>query len=238
MAEDFQPLTKRARIGWTLSLMSGSLTLYLLVGWLQPGGVAPTMVSTAVDDWVPFSLWWLPMYLVMLPMSWAAPCALADRRCVKRWVVSVLLMYVVATPLWLFWPVTVPREPVEVEGYWTFMLWFLRAVDPPVNCLPSMHVAVATMAGLLIRRVDPTVGRLLLWCMPFIWYSTMALDQHWFVDGLVGMVLAVVVEGLTNRWMPVPGSALVAMDRRTHWAWLGPFLAALVGIWVYWVGWV
>lgn len=55
-------------------------------------------------------------------------------------------------------PVTVPRQSVPVTGYWTFALDILRSIDPPVNCLPSMHVAVATLAGLLIRRADGLVG--------------------------------------------------------------------------------
>ena len=96
---------------------------------------------------------------------------------------------------------------MAVTGYWTFVLDILRSVDPPVNCLPSMHVAVATLAGLLIRRADALVGNVFLVLIPFIWYSTMALDQHWFVDGLVGMVLAVTVEQVTLRWMKLPRSS-------------------------------
>lgn len=148
--------------------------------------------------------------------------------------ISVLLMYLIALPIWMFWPVTVPRNPVEVDGFWSFTLSVMRAVDPPMNCLPSMHVAVATMAGLLIRRVDPLVGTILLLVMPFIWFSTMALDQHWFVDGLMGMCIAVIVEKLTHEWMPVPTTALAVLDRRFHWAWIGPYLAVVIGVWLYW----
>jgi hypothetical protein len=71
--------------------------------------------------------------------------------------------------------------------------------------------------------------------MPFIWYSTMALDQHWFLDGLVGVVIAVAVEWTTRRLMPVPTEAMVALDRRAHWGWVGPFLAVVGGVFVYWL---
>ena len=70
--------------------------------------------------------------------------------------------------------------------------------------------------------------------MPFIWYSTMALDQHWFVDGLVGMILAFVVEQFTHRLMPRPPEACVYLDRRAHWTWIGVFGAVMGGLGVYW----
>ena len=71
--------------------------------------------------------------------------------------------------------------------------------------------------------------------IPFIWYSTMALDQHWFVDGLVGMMLAVTVELLTHRWMKIPDEAQVAMDRRAHIAWIGPYVLVLLVVGAVWL---
>ena len=235
MNDELQPISLKRRVLWTGLFMTGLMALYLGIGWLRVEDQGAVLLPMAIDDWVPFSLAWLPLYLFMLPISWAPACTFVDKRCIKRWIVSALLMYLPAIPLWLFWPVTVPREGVPVDGYWTFALSVLRAVDPPVNCLPSMHVGVATLAGLLIRRADPLAGRLLLCLMPFIWYSTMALDQHWFVDGLVGMIIAVCVEAFTHRWMKIPDSAQVALDRRCHWAWMGPYFAVLLGVWTYWL---
>ena len=235
MKGDLQPVAVWERVGLTIGLMVGLMALYLIIGWFQIEGREQYMFPSVIDDWVPFSLAWLPLYLFMLPISWAPACTFVDRRCLKRWVISAVLMYIPAIPLWIFWPVTVPREVIPIDGYWTFALSILRTVDPPVNCLPSMHVAVATLAGLLIRRADPLVGNLLLLLMPFIWYSTMALDQHWFVDGLVGMIFAVVVEHTTHRWMGIPDSAQIALRRRYHWAWIGPFIAVLMGVWAYWM---
>ena len=199
MNADIQPVKPLQRAVLTVAFMVGLMALYLLVGWLRVvvlrmEGQEAFVFPSIIDDWIPFSLAWLPLYIFMLPMSWAPACTFVDRRSLKRWVISVGLMYLVAIPIWLLMPVTVPRESVAVTGYWTFVLDILRSVDPPVNCLPSMHVAVATLAGLLIRRADALVGNVFLVLIPFIWYSTMALDQHWFVDGLVGMVLAVTVD--------------------------------------------
>jgi membrane-associated phospholipid phosphatase len=218
--------------------MVALILLYLSIGWFQPDGVPLQILPTPVDDWVPFSLLWLPIYAFMLPMSWAPACTFADKRDIRRWVVSVVTMYVPAVPLWYYWPVTVARADVPVDGYLSYCLWVLRTCDPPVNCMPSMHVAVATMAGLLIRRVDPVVGRRILLVMPLIWYSTMALDQHWFLDGLAGMVLAFVVEQATHRLMPRPPAAHVYLDRRYHWTWMGAFAAVMSGLGVYWFIWL
>ena len=98
-----------------------------------------------------------------------------------------------------------------------------------------MHVAVATLAGLVVHRVDPVVGRRILVLIPFIWYSTMALDQHWFVDGLAGVLFAWVVEQVTHRLMPRPKEARVHIDRRWHWAWMSVFFISFAGAWLYWM---
>jgi len=148
-------------------------------------------------------------------------------------------MYAVSVPVWLVWPVTVPRFPVADSGFWVFTLNLMRATDPPINCLPSMHVAVAMFAALLVRQVDRAVGGMLLAMIPLIWYATMALDQHWFVDGLAGMMLALVAVRLTRRLIPVPSCALVALPRSAHLCWLAPFGAAVGGLYGLWaLGWV
>jgi len=234
MSDDIQPVRPIKRIGITIAFTAILMSLYMVIGWFQPSTVTLHTVPTPIDDWVSFSLLWFPLYIFMLPLSWAPACTFADWRDFRRWVVSAVLLYLPAVPLWYFWPVTVPREPVPIDGYWTFGLWLLRISDPPVNCLPSMHVAVATLAGLVIRRVDPVVGRRILLLMPFIWYSTMALDQHWFVDGLVGMLFAWGVEEWTHRRMPRPVHAQAFIDRRWHWAWMSVFVVALIGTWLYW----
>lgn len=228
-----------ARVGWTVGLMGGLMALYLAVGWLRiRGGTVPAMAPTRVDEWVPFSLAWLPVYLFMLPMSWAPVCAAADKRIVRRWIVGVVLMYAVSVPVWLFWPVTVPRVPVAGGGFWVFILDLMRATDPPINCLPSMHVAVATFAALLVRQVDRAVGTTLLLTMPLIWYATMALDQHWFVDGLAGMLLALGATRTTSWIVPAPLSAMVPLPRSAHACWLAPFGAVLGGLYALWaLGW-
>ncbi len=235
MSAEPQPVSVRERAGIALGLMFGLLALYLVIGWVQLSEGAAITLPTSIDERVPFAIGWLPLYIFMLPMSWAPACAFVDRRCLMRWVISVLLMYAVAIPIWLVMPVTVPRVPLEVVDYWTYALDIMRRVDPPVNCLPSMHVAVATLAGLLIRRADRLVGYGCLALIPFIWYSTMALDQHWFVDGLVGLVLAVTVETATHRWMKIPAQAQVALDRRAHLVWIAPYVLVMAGAWVTWV---
>ncbi len=228
------------RAVWTVGLMGGLMALYLMVGWFRlQGADALSMAPTPIDGWVPFSVGWLPVYLVMLPMSWSSICAAAHRRAVYRWMVGVVLMYAVAIPIWIMWPITVPRIQSDGTGFWVFVLNLMRASDPSINCLPSMHVAVATFAGLLVRQVDRTIGTGLLMGMPLIWYATMALDQHWFVDGLAGMLLALCAERLTSRLVPVPASSLVALPRRAHAFWLMPFdvvLGGLYGLWA--IGWI
>ena len=77
------------RAVWTVGLMGGLMALYLMVGVRLQGADALSMAPTPIDGWVPFSVGWLPVYLVMLPMSWAPICAAADRRAVDAAVAGI-----------------------------------------------------------------------------------------------------------------------------------------------------
>ena len=222
-------MTRLERLGWTAATVLCGVAAYHTSS-LVTVDLEARVLPLPVDDLVPLDPRWLPIYLSMYAQALTVPCAVDEVRLLKRWALGMGLMYLVAIPLWVLFPVTVPRAPVPVVDYFTFELALFRAFDPPSNCLPSMHVAVSFWAAFVVWKVDRLVGAGLLGLGAAIWYSTMATDQHWFVDGLAGFVLAVACAGLLLR-----GQARGArLPRVWHLFWVSALVTLSAGIWAMW----
>ena len=235
---DRHALSIRTKLLLLPATIGGFLGLYGGIGVLTArSGEQLYTLPTPVDAWV--EPYWpaVLLYLFLFPQVIAALVVIEDVRVVKRALVGFTVLVLSGVPFWVFYPVTVPRSPVPVEDLWTYGVALTRYIDPPVNCFPSMHVADAMFAALLIRRHDRRVGSLLVLSSMGIWWSTMALDQHWFLDGLAGVALAVVFERLAMHGLPP--EAFRKPSWRHHAVWLGLFVVLfLVAAVPWWMGWI
>lgn len=201
--------------------------------------VAFRQVPTPLDDWVPFQPAWVVIYAMVYLQAVAPASTITDRRVMDRTVAAFLTLALVAVPFWIWFPVTVPRHPTPITDVWTYGIGLVRLIDPPTNCMPSMHVGTSAMAALVVWRHDRPSGLLLALSAAAIWWSTMAIDQHWALDGLVAVGLAVVVDRLWFDLRPLPRDAFTPLHRAWHLAWVGGYLA-LVAVLMsgWWLGWV
>ncbi|MCO4762567.1 MAG: phosphatase PAP2 family protein [Myxococcales bacterium] len=219
-----QPVTLRTLTALLLGLAFVLFGTYSIIGMRQ-AAVAVHTLATPIDDLITFSAPWVVIYFGLYPILFAPMVTIVDRRVAVRTCIGMSLLVLICAPFWLLWPVTVPRTPLDVVDPWTWGLHVIRALDPPTNCLPSMHVAGSTFAALCVWRHDkwPGTGTMLL--AMGIWYASVAVDQHWFVDGLAGAGLALAIDRFIYRG--VPTAAFVPRDRRGHWLWLGLYAALL-----------
>ena len=190
-----------------------SVSIYSVVNlWMasrQPTRVLPTFV----DDLVPFYAPSVAIYLGIYALAVAPICIIIDKRAVYRGAAAYATLLLAGVPFWILWPVTVPRSAVPVHDLWTWGVAVTRWVDPPANCFPSMHVAETVLAALICTRLDRLVGVVVGVLAALVWWSTMALGQHWFIDGLAGALLAVAAYLVWFRWLPLPADACRARSR-------------------------
>jgi membrane-associated phospholipid phosphatase len=106
---------------------------------------------------------------------------------------------------WLAWPIAGPRPNVQPDADALFA--WLVAVDSPINTIPSMHMEVAVYSFLFARRsLARRGGRRILLGVGFVWvaliaYSCLATKQHFLVDLLAGVLVAVIGDlAAWGRW--------------------------------------
>lgn len=231
-------LTGRARLLAVLTVGIGVCTLYGVVGAYTARGPF-YQLETALDRAVPMQPAWVLVYLMIFFQAAAPLASVRDTRVLTRTIGAYLTLYATAVPLWLWFPVTVPRPALPIVDLWTYGVALTRFIDPPSNCMPSMHVALSVMAALVVRRLDRTMGWVLLGSATLVTWSTIALEQHWAADGVVAVLLAFIADHLWFRRAPLPPDALTRLPRIWHVTWVGAYAAvalALMSGW--WFGWM
>lgn len=192
-----------------------------------------------LDRSVALSAPWVVVYAMVFLQCLAPLFTITDARALNRTVASYFTLYAFGVPVWILYPVAVQRDPVPIVDVWTYGVGIVRYLDPPGNCMPSMHVALAVMATLVVFRHDRIAGWALAVSAGLIWWSTLAVRQHYAVDGLVGAGMAVVADRIWFAARPLPAEAYARLPRVWHTVWVGAFVAVVLFLMSgWWFGWV
>jgi membrane-associated phospholipid phosphatase len=128
-------------------------------------------------------------------------------RAVRAVAVAVTLSGIV----FLFYPTTMIRPPIHGAGVSAEALRWLRTLDPPNNCFPSMHVAMAFLCLLLLMVANRRTGILVLPWAVAIAVSTLTTKQHYFLDIVGGLAVAgisfAIFFGPIGRSRPIRGKS-------------------------------
>ena len=175
--------------------------MYALPQHWQPR-TATLLPLTALDRAIPFWPASGLVYYMVFPFLLAAFLLQPDRARATRFLAASLLAQLIAMACFLLWPTTYPRALYDVPpgtgALGGALVQFVRAVDAPVNCLPSLHVStvaicVASLHGSRWFRTALPVGVALA-------LSTLTFKQHYVADALAGLALGLAAWWICFRW--------------------------------------
>lgn len=179
---------------------------YLLFNALYLGSAAVAirparvLLPTGIDLAVPFvasSIWVYLSQFLLLP--WAVASA-RDDATRSRAFYAMLLATLMSLPVFVLFPTSVPPPSTPADGLLGFAWQALRLADTPYNAFPSLHVALAALAGITLwqRR-----RRLIAVAWPgCIMLSTLTTRQHVSWDIAGGLLVAALAWILTPRLVP------------------------------------
>lgn len=102
--------------------------------------------------------------------------------------------------IWLLFPVKYvlrPRIPYFVSDPLLSLTNILFTLDsPPVNCLPSLHVSYAFLTYFAVATYRPRYAPLFFILAIAISLSTLTFKQHYVMDVVTGIILALVLKFL------------------------------------------
>jgi membrane-associated phospholipid phosphatase len=172
----------------------------------------------------------LYLFLIVLPVL-----VVREPEHIRRTVLAYVTVWLAAFACFWMYPTVAPRpDHIEGDGFAAWGLRFLYQADLPYNCFPSIHVAHSFVSALACRRVHRGVGGIAMVCAILVAASTLFTKQHYVLDVVAGVGLAVLAsKALLGN---APSERIEDLDRR-----LAPLFAsgaaalAGVGIACYWV---
>ena len=141
----------------------------------------------------PFTLWFSPMYFLLSN----------DKKAMKSLAYGLLLIYSLALPFYLFFPITNVYTFYGIESALETVIpgveQFFYSTTTSNNCFPSLHVAVTL---LIAKSVTLTKNKKLTYfsyfCSISVILSVIYLAIHWITDVICGVILALLVFYLQN----------------------------------------
>jgi membrane-associated phospholipid phosphatase len=162
---------------------------------------APQLLEpSSLDRAAPFmaaSIWVYLSQFVLLPYALASTRDDAVR---SRAFYSMLVATAIAALVFMLFPTRVPQAVAPADGLLGLVWHALHLADTPNNAFPSLHVALAALAGATLWHSDRRVAAL-VW-PALIAASALTTRQHVAWDVAGGLLLAPLAWFLTPRLIP------------------------------------
>lgn len=143
------------------------------------------------DRFVPFVPSYVFLYICVYPLFVLPFLRARNNGILLRLVIGLTVMLLISYVVFLTMPVTFPRPDLPaVESLPIWVMQIVHGQDPPWNCLPSTHCAVALLAALALFEASPRLGTWGLLTAFLIAMSTVFTKQHYIVDAIAGFALA------------------------------------------------
>lgn len=164
---------------------------YIFIGKFSQGRTIYSP-ELALDQVIPLLPVWSLIYgalywfLIILPVF-----IVREKEHVRRMFSAYLAVWLIAYVFFLLYPTRAPRPPDAVgEGFAWWGLQSLYDMDPPYNCLPSIHVAHSFVSAFACYGVHRKVGIFAAFCAVLVALSTLFTKQHYVLDLVGGILLA------------------------------------------------
>lgn len=130
------------------------------------------------------------VYLSAYIMPLAPYLALRDRARTRRFAAVTFGVIAFCGVVFLLLPFTIERPSIFSDASSDRLLGWLYATDRPINLFPSMHVALAYLFAYGTGQERPRWKKFMMLWATLIALSTLFTHQHYVVDVLGGIIVA------------------------------------------------
>jgi len=210
------------RAGWIACALCVFQT-YFVVAAAIPAQRALTL-SSSVDRLIPLVPAWAYVYGAIYSVAVVPLFIVRDARVLRRVALGFMAINLFAGLVFLAYPTRMERPAwigLPAGSFTQWSMGLIYALDPPVNCFPSLHVANAFYVGTVARSFDRRVGRWMFALAVLIASSTLLVKQHYLLDVVSGALLGC---GAARFAIPRAGWARDSELPAWHgWLWIPGF---------------
>lgn len=180
-----------------------SALLYLLAQRF-PIFEARQLPLTWLDNVVPFIPTTIWLYTSEYFFFLAVFLSVKGEKALNEYFYALILLQLICVPIFWLWPTIFPRHlfalPDGLDPVSYFVFAKMRTTDLATNCFPSLHVSGVLLSALVLRNHSKKFLLFMIWAI-IISISTLTTKQHYFVDVVAGMVLAVTIHAIFRRFV-------------------------------------
>ncbi|MCO4795234.1 MAG: inositol phosphorylceramide synthase [Bacteriovoracaceae bacterium] len=181
-------VTTENRIPYLLAIGTVLMGLYSLTNQFpifEPQYLPLTFIDKAIP-YIPWSSW---IYITLHLYDISIIFKLKSSRNLTRFAIAGMASSIISTLFFVFLPTTYPRVSLDPINPDLGMVW-IQKMDTPINCFPSMHIASVAFSFMFYQLERKGVSKVYsVWGL-LICLSTITTRQHYFVDAIGGLVLA------------------------------------------------
>lgn len=195
-----QAFTRPYRVTLPMVVLVGMVPIYLLLAARARETVhyAPML---PLDRLIPLIPAWSLVYGALYAFLIVLPVIVVQQDdMIRRTVWAYLTVWTSSYVVFLLYPTVAPRpDAAPGDGFAAWGLRFLYEADPPYNCFPSLHVAHSFVSALACHRLHRRLGEIALACASLVALSTLFTRQHYVLDVIAGVLLALAASHLFLR---------------------------------------
>ena len=156
-----------------------------------------------VMPFIPETVWIYTSEYIFFPVVYLTCKDLVN---LNKYFYSFLVLQAVSVLIFWVWPTTYPRElfplPEGLDTLTHFVFSSLREADTPANCCPSLHVSSVYLSSFIfLDEQKKKFPFFFLWATA-IAFTTLTTKQHYLVDLLTGLVMAVLSYWIFHKYVP------------------------------------
>jgi membrane-associated phospholipid phosphatase len=196
-------MTRPQPVTLSMLVLAAIIPLYLVIGTVVVPGRTLHVPEVALDRAMTLSPSWSFVYLSLFLAALLPVFVIHQQELVRRTILAFIAIWLIAYVCFIAYPTVGPR-PEEVLGD-GFSEWTLRAIyssDHRYNCLPSLHVAQCFLAAFACSPVNRRVGLAAMAWAFLVGLSTVYTKQHYVMDVVTGILLAMVGYFVALRGYP------------------------------------
>ena len=158
---------------------------------------------SAIDQWVPFIPQTVWIYTSEYWFFVTVYLVCKDLENVNKYLYSFLALQIFSVMIFWIWPTTYPREnfplPNTLDSITYAVFSSLRNSDTPANCCPSLHVSSVYLSSFMFLDEQKEKFPLFFAWGTAIALSTLTTKQHYLIDVVLGLALAVIFYWVFHR---------------------------------------
>ncbi len=124
----------------------------------------------------------------------------------NRYLYAFLALQTTSVIIFFVWPTTYPRDlfpldAAQINSITYSVFSYLRTMDAPTNCCPSLHVSSVYLSSFVfLEEQEEKFPYFFTWGTA-IALSTLTTKQHYIIDVVTGLMMAVVFYQIFHRWV-------------------------------------